>query len=96
LGFETTAAGQAARLQAAYRQASAQRRSLNLTQVYWYTWWSPYRETGVLSTESFDFSGLNSTATGPITPLPLLKAYADVAAQLEGCRKGTLADRCRR
>ena len=35
-------------------------------------------------------------ASGRITAVPLLRTYANAAAQLEGCRKTVAATRCRR
>jgi polysaccharide biosynthesis protein PslG len=96
LGFETTPGGQAARLQAAYRQMAAARRKLNITQAFWFTWASDYSAGGGLSVETFRFSGLTRIANGTYIPLPLLKTYANVAAQLEGCRKSSDATRCLR
>lgn len=95
LGFETTPSGQAARLQAAYKLLAAQRSKMNITQVYWFDWASSYQPNGAISNETFLFSGLTRITNGLITPMPLLSAYAKVAAQLEGCRKSSNATRCR-
>jgi hypothetical protein len=95
LGFDTTAQGQAARLQAAYRLAASDRSKLNISQVYWFTWASSYQADGITSTEAFNFSGLNLFNGSTIRSLPLLTTYANVAAQLEGCHKTTVATRCR-
>ena len=42
LGLETTQKGEIARLRAAYKMLLSKRRSLHLTQAYWYEWASQY------------------------------------------------------
>ncbi len=94
LGFETTPAGQAKRLAAAYTVLAKRRRALGLTQVYWSSWATEYDAQGDLSDMIFRFTGLTRYAGGQFTALPLLATYAKTAARLEGCRKGPTA-RCR-
>ncbi len=94
LGFETTPAGQAKRLAAAYTVLAKQRRALGLTQVYWSSWATEYNAQGDLSDMIFRFTGLTRYAGGVFTPLPLLGTYVKTAARLEGCRKGSTG-RCR-
>jgi hypothetical protein len=95
LHFSTTAKGQAARLKAAYKALARARRKLRITNAYWYTWASTYDRSGSPTVMAFNFSGLTRFRGGPFSPMPVLKAYRSVAAQLEGCRKGANARRCR-
>jgi hypothetical protein len=95
VSFATTAAGQASRLKAVYRQLARERRRLRVTQAYWFTWATPYDTGGSLSTVSFRFSGLTRLQGGVFSPMPLLNSYAGVAAQYEGCRKSSDARSCR-
>jgi hypothetical protein len=44
---------------------------------------------------AFNFSGLNRFRGGAFRPMPVLKAYRSVARELQGCRKGANARRCR-
>jgi hypothetical protein len=94
-GLETTARGQALRLTASYRQLARESRKLHITQAYWYTWASEYDANEAPSAVSFRFSGLTRIAGGAFYPMPILKTYAKVAAEQEGCRKSSNARRCR-
>jgi polysaccharide biosynthesis protein PslG len=94
-GIETTPAGQAARLRAAYSRLAAARRKLRIGQVYWYTWATQYDRQGSLSVMTFRYAGLTRWRGGTFTPLPILRTYARTAARYEGCRKTADARRCR-
>jgi hypothetical protein len=87
----TTEAGQIARMREAYQQLVRNRRKMKITQVYWFSWASPYDNNTALSTMQFRYTGLNKFSGGVFTPLPLLKAYADLAASYQGCRKNDKA-----
>lgn len=83
IGFETTDAGQATRLRAAYRELLRQRRTLGLQTVMWYTWLSPDRD----SPNSFSWSGLRRL--GPLgTDAPVNKpaygSYCAIARRVQG------------
>jgi hypothetical protein len=83
IGFETTDAGQAVRLRAAYREMLRQRRALRLQTVMWYTWLSPDRD----SPNSFSWSGLRRL--GPLgTDAPVNKpaygSYCAIARRVQG------------
>lgn len=83
VGFETTAAGQATRLRAAYRALLKERKALGLQTVMWYTWLSPDRD----SPNSFSWSGLRRL--GPLgTDAPVNKpaygAYCAIARRVQG------------
>ena len=67
---------------------------MRITQVYWFTWASPYDNNTALSTMQFRYTGLNKFSAGVFTPMPLLQAYADLAATYEGCRKTADARVC--
>jgi hypothetical protein len=95
LHFSTTARGQMARLKAGYRAIARARRKLRVTTAYWYTWASSYDRSGSPTVMAFNFSGLNRFRGGAFRPMPVLKAYRSVARQLQGCRKGANARRCR-
>jgi hypothetical protein len=74
--WETTEAGQAARLRDVYRLLLAQRRSLRLERVFWYTWATV--DSG--SPNSFDYSGLNQfRSDGTFRAKPALAAFRTVA-----------------
>lgn len=64
LGLETTQKGQVARLKAAYKTLAIKRRSLHLTQAYWFTWASEYDGKSPQSDVGYRFSGLVGTAAG--------------------------------
>ena len=95
LGLETTPRGQFQRLRAADATLVRQRRRLGVTQAYWYTWATPYDADSPQSDVSYRFSGLVRARSGAFAPMPVLGAYARVAARYEGCRKGADARRCR-
>jgi hypothetical protein len=95
LHFSTTSRGQVARLKAAYRALARARRKLRVTTAYWYTWASTYDRSGSPVVMAFNFSGLNRFRGGAFRPMPVLKAYRSVARELQGCRKGANARRCR-
>jgi hypothetical protein len=89
-GFETTDAGQAKRLTAGLKLLAADRRTLGIGRVYWYTWLS--REG---SPNSFDYSGLRRIRDGRTIDVPALGAYRRAAIRLEGCAKASGdASRC--
>jgi hypothetical protein len=74
--WETTEAGQASRLRDVYRLLLAQRRSLRLARVFWYTWATV--DNG--SKNSFDYSGLNQfRPDGTFRAKPALAAFRSVA-----------------
>jgi polysaccharide biosynthesis protein PslG len=97
LGFETTAKGQAARLNTVFSELARDRKRRGIGRLYWYNWASEYVPTysptgpGSLT---FQYSGLNKITGETFTPLPLLSTYARTAAHFEGCRKSTNARRC--
>jgi hypothetical protein len=95
LGLETTARGQAQRLKAAYRRLARRRRSLGVTEVYWYSWASPYDNSAPEPVLIFNYTGLTRIRGGVVSPMPLLRTFAGFAARYEGCRKSTNARRCR-
>lgn len=98
VGFETTAAGQAARLSAYYRYLAAHRAHFGISRAFWYAWATSYSASQTIGlTPTFAFSGLVrfGPTNGSFHPLPVLLAYARAAARLEGCRKSSVADRCR-
>jgi hypothetical protein len=89
--LSTTEAGQIARMQEAYKQLARNRRKMKITEVYWFTWASPYDNNTARSMMQFRYTGLNKFSGGVFTPMPLLKAYADLAASYQGCRKNDKA-----
>ena len=95
LHFSTTRKGQAARLKAGYRALAKARRKLRITNAYWYTWATTYDRRGSPAVVAINFTGLTRYRGGPFSPMPALRAYRSVAAQLEGCRKSANARRCR-
>jgi Beta-galactosidase len=95
LGIETTPRGQAQRLRLAYRRLSRERRSLGVTQAYWFTWASEYTAVGAPSVMSFRYSGLTRFNRGAFSRKPILRTYSDLAARYQGCRKSDDARRCR-
>jgi hypothetical protein len=73
--WETTEGGQAERLRSVYRLLIAQRRSLRLARIYWYTWATV--DNG--SPNSFDYSGLNQyRGDGTFRAKPALAAFKAV------------------
>jgi len=79
-GWETTEAGQAARLSQALAALAARRPADHLAGVYWYTWLSP----AIGGRDSFDYAGLRRL-DGAGTPVskPALAAFRLVARRLE-------------
>jgi hypothetical protein len=95
LGLETTARGQAQRLRAVYSRLARERRGLNIAQAYWFTWASEYDANSRSSDVTYRFAGLTRFARGTFTRMPVLGAYASIAARLQGCRKSDNARSCR-
>jgi hypothetical protein len=80
--WETTEAGQADRLRAAYSDYMAARKSLRLDRIFWYTWATVDRG----SPNSFDYSGLRTRrADGTLADKPALAAFR-AAARRYGAR----------
>ena len=78
-GWETSEAGQAARVKDALTALAAHRRSLGILGLYWYTWLS--RPIG--SNDSFDYGGLRRLSdAGAIVDKPALAAYRQTALRL--------------
>jgi len=78
--WETTEAGQASRLRDVFKLLLAQRRSLRLAKVFWYTWATV--DNG--SPNSFDYSGLNQfRPDGTFRAKPSLAAFRAVAKAAE-------------
>ncbi|HEY6762987.1 MAG TPA: hypothetical protein VI318_26030 [Baekduia sp.] len=79
--WETTESGQADRLREVYKLLLAQRKSLKLARVFWYTWATV--DNG--SKNSFDYSGLNQFLPGgTFRAKPALSAFRTVAKAAEG------------
>jgi hypothetical protein len=95
LGLETTRRGQAQRLRAVYSRLARERRGLNVAQAYWFTWASEYDANSRSSDVTYRFAGLTRFSGGSFTRMPVLGAYARVAARLQGCRKSDSARSCR-
>jgi hypothetical protein len=84
LGFETTEAGQAARLRAVMPLLAANRRALELQRVYWESWLTGDANAG----NTFDYSGLRrATLAGTVTPKPAFSAFRAFAlhCRAQGC-----------
>jgi len=91
IGFETTEAGQAARLRSAVKLLAAARSRLRIGRVFWYTWLSVPR-----GPNSFDYSGLRRLQGSRVADAPALAAFKREARRLEGCAKRPSdARRCR-
>ena len=91
-GLEVTQEEQADRLRRAVLLLAEHRRRLRIEGVYWLSWLR-----GESSDEDvFDYSGLRAIPPDrePYSK-PALEAYRRVAVRLEGCRKTTVATRCR-
>jgi hypothetical protein len=74
--WETTEAGQAARLRQAYTLYVRARRSLRLERIFWYTWATVDRN----SKNSFDYSGLRTLQpNGRFVDKPALAAFRAMA-----------------
>lgn len=77
-GFETTEKGQAKRLRRGLELLAAERRSLRIGRVYWYTWLS------LEGTEnSFGYSGLRRLRDGQVVSAPALATFRRMAARLK-------------
>jgi hypothetical protein len=73
--WETTEAGQAARLREAYRLYVRARRSLGLGRIFWYTWATVDRD----SKNSFDYSGLRTQRPdGRFADKPAMAAFRSI------------------
>jgi hypothetical protein len=78
-GWETTEAGQAARIRSVLPKLAARRKSYRLAGVWWYTWAS--RPIG--SVESFDYAGLRRQTTGSkLVSKPALSAWRSTVKRL--------------
>ncbi|HWI73222.1 MAG TPA: hypothetical protein VNT55_14800, partial [Baekduia sp.] len=79
--WETTEGGQAQRLRAVFKLLLAQRKSLRLERVFWYTWAT--LDNG--SKNSFDYSGLlQYRGDGTFRPKPALGAFKAVVKAAKG------------
>jgi hypothetical protein len=94
LGFETTAAGQRARLKGLYSKLARVGRRQRITQAYWFQWATQYDATGPDSVMAFRYSGLTKVSGTVFSPTALLRTYTKVAARYQGCRKSSNARRC--
>lgn len=84
LGFETTAADQAARLSQALPLLAQNHKALNLQRIYWESWLTQDKNRD----NPFDFSGLNRLeANGTVQPKPALAAFTRFAQRCrdQGC-----------
>ncbi len=93
--MEVTPRQQAERMRAAFLRLAAWRKRLRLTHVHWYTWATGYDPVGPETVMLFRYSGLMRMRGTSFEPMPILGTYRSLAAQLEGCRKGSDARRCR-
>ncbi len=95
-GFETTPQGQAKRLSAYYKRVAGSRPD-GIARAFWYTWASAYVPQALFgNSPTFQYSGLVKWQPGQVfQPLPVLSAYARVAASFEGCAKAANARTCR-
>ena len=91
-GYDTTLSGQAANLSTELGLMAANRGSLNLQQVFWYTWLT----RDAAPNASFEYAGLRhlNPTTLKITPKPAQGAYLRAARVLEGCAKSAVATSC--
>lgn len=90
-GFTTTESGQASRLRDGLQRLAAQRKTLGIGRVYWYTWLSSAE-----GKSAFAWSGLRRLQHGRVVSARSLSAYRSVARRLEGCAKRSgNARRCR-
>jgi hypothetical protein len=78
LGWETTERGQAAKLRAVFRSMVAQRRTLRLRHVAWYTWLSP----PVGAEDSFQYSGLRRQTGRGVVSKPALRTLRTTLRRL--------------
>jgi len=81
--FETTDSGQAERLKVGLPLLAAERRTLLIGRVYWYTWLSVEGFTK----SAFDFSGLRRIRGGQTHSAPALATFQRLARRLQGCAK---------
>jgi hypothetical protein len=95
LGLETTPRGQVLRLTASYRALAREQHRLRITQADWFAWATAYDANSPQSDVSYRFAGLTRQVGGVFSPMPILKTYAKVAAEQEGCRKSSSARKCR-
>lgn len=78
-GWETSEAGQAARIRSLLPRLAAGRSTWRLAGVWWYTWVS----WPLGSPDSFDYSGLRRQTTGStVVDKPALKAWRETVARL--------------
>jgi hypothetical protein len=90
-GYEVTPAQQARRLTQALALLADDRRRLDLTQIYWYTWVS----SDTSSNRLFAYAGLRHVnADGSIVAKPAQAAFRRAALHLEGCAKVSTATVC--
>ena len=74
------------KLATAYRALAARRRALNVGEVYWYTWASPYGRGGSV----FNYAGLVAQRGSEFVAQPALGAFQRIARRLQGCSKTAL------
>jgi hypothetical protein len=94
-GFDlgTTEAGQARDIATMLPLLASQRRRLNVSSFYYYTWAGADDRGG----DAFDFAGLFHFGDGVFTAKPAFSAFQRAALALEHCRKkGPTASVCRR
>jgi Beta-galactosidase len=94
LGLETTPRGEILRLKAVYNYLSTHRGQTGVTEAFWYDWASSFNANDPQSDVGYRFAGLTRFAKGAFIVQPVLRAYAQIAAHYEGCRKGSNARRC--
>ena len=91
-GYDTTLTGEATNLSRELSLMEANRASLDLQQVFWYTWLT----RDAANNASFEYAGLRhlNQTTLQITPKPAQYAYRSAAVGMEGCVKSTVATQC--
>jgi hypothetical protein len=77
-GWETSEAGQAAKVRQALTALAAARTKLRIGAVYWYTWLSP----DVGDDESFSYSGLRRLRGGRAVSKPAYGAFKQTVKRL--------------
>jgi hypothetical protein len=91
-GFEVNELQQAARVRVAYERLAAERRSLGLVGVFWFSWLT--EDSG---NWTFFYAGLRSVGSPEPRSKPAFGAFRDAALGLEGCRrKNAVATSCTR
>ena len=81
-GFETTVAGQVARIKQSLVLLAANRNALGIQRIYWETWMTEYISTD----HPFDYAGLRWLKTsGAVDNTPAFFAFRTTALALEGC-----------